>query len=470
MSAAETLAGLMRNLNFDSDLSFGEFDEQFDSMRTAMTGALDEAEAEADMEEIFGSMSSFESTAAIVEDNAAVEVFADFAVGAVAVASMLTAVYFIFAGTEGTSIGGDRCDAGKSVTFKGSQRCEPFTYVRNDPNTPLFQSKDEVELVIVSPLCGSKDPKGGNPVNCGIPWTCDGVAKFTKLTEANSWSSQVWTMKKKDDGTLDITDARTLAPIKFPEAAPVCRGSMRMPLASSYTTNPPGKCYDVGDVHIEPNSFSLLKVPTTNNYVEYTCGDDDKKKLFLPELKAFDANTYLSVTRGSSGDFMAHSWKVPDIRQGYPCDMLEATDCCLTTDNLPGICADYAGSGNLSCFPHTPSPASSCIDHNYDCDIKKPGDCCRLSGYQGSPIGFCADLAGSGGLSCFPILKNGDMCHNHFEHHKNIGACSNPHEKLNCASNMYSCFEGTQPALGQCNGSASYFQAMKSCASFCKVV
>lgn len=174
---------------------------------------------------------------------------------AAAIAAPIIANLF---GAEGISVGGDSCDAGKSVTFKGAQRCEPFTYVRNDPNTPLVQSKDEVELVVVSPFCGSKDPKGEKPVNCGIPWTCDGVPKFTKLAETNSWSSQVWTMKKKDDGTLDITDAKTLAPIKFPEAAPVCRGSMRIPTASSYTTNPPGKCYDVGDVRIEPNSFTTL--------------------------------------------------------------------------------------------------------------------------------------------------------------------------------------------------------------------
>ena len=425
----------------------------------------------ADIMADYSDVSSFVSTASIAEDGVALEVFSEVTAGVLLVSLIVGAFYVAgqIIGAEGISVGGDICDARKSVTFKETQRCEPFTYVRNDPTTPLFENKNDVELVIVSPLCGSKDPKGKTPVNCGIPWTCDGVPKFTKLTETNSWKSQVWTMNKKDDGTFDIRDARTLAPIKFPEAPPICRGSMRMLTASTYATNPPGKCYDVGDVQIEPNSYNVLKVPTTNNFVEYTCGTDDKKKLTLPELKAFDANTYLSVTRGSSGDFIAHSWEVSNVRHGYPCDVLDATDCCLTTDNLPGICADYAGSGNLSCFPHTSSPASPCIDH-FDCDDLKPGACCRLSGYPENPIGFCADLAGSGGLSCFPILKNGDMCQNSSQGHKNIGACSNTHEKLNCASKMYSCFEGTQPALGQCNENASYFQALKSCDSFCKVV
>ena len=367
---------------------------------------------------------------------------------------------------KGSDANADICPASSSLTFHDVQKCEPFMYIKKNRKDALFQDTKS-EFLVVQPMCGGDFD---HPVNCGIMWTCDGAQKFTKLPEANSWKSHALHVTKQDDGTLEAIDAITNAPVKF-ENPPMCKGIVKMQTAAAYTMNPPTQCVDMedGKVTIAPNSLNVLKLTSKNNFLNYSCGNDSKQYLFSPDegakSQSFDPSTYISVTRGLSGNMISHKWNVP-FREGYPCQT--STDCCSTLDNQPGICAEFAGAG-LSCYPWSPGNHDKCRDFSFDCDGRSSGSCCR-TGNAESPIGLCREGPGNpGDISCFPMNQNGDICHNSFASLKNSGACTNEQQSLHCAPNLYSCYAGSVPALGQCNASDSYFQDMKSCSLYCQV-
>ena len=471
-SVEETLLDLSHSLyNMDVNLHFEEFDSRMLSTMTTLAEEADTVAQEAELRSEWSYITESLSEASEVAE--ATCSFPEVAAAVLLVAGVAGVVAGISGSfrtqLKGSDANADICPASSTLTFHDSATCEPFMYLKRDPNDALFQ-KTQTELVAVQPMCGGKDPN--NPVNCSIMWTCDNQQQITKAPNGSSWKSQTWHLTKHSDGTMEAVDALTNEPVKF-EAPLKCTGDVRLAKPSAaYIINPPTQCYDgSGDVTIMPKSLNLLKLKSNNNYVEYSCGDDRKRYTFdadehssSPDL---NPSTYVSVTRGSSGEILSHKWKVPNMRQGYPCDALELGDCCYTKENTPGVCAD-SGSGRLSCEPEL-NQSSKCHDSSYDCDGRSAGSCCR-TGDSESPIGLCREGPGPpGAISCFPMNKNGEVCHNTLLSHKNSGMCVDDHQKSHCASKLYSCYEGVQPALGQCNASASYFQNMKSCSLYCQV-